>query len=119
MFSPLLVSVVNIILKSKKKIKKRQLLRQHWLLCKRAHSVLIDILHLFGPGIYNQLWNEFKYFELVAAKDENNDDYEILNTKQLAEYRDFWQYTDALLNTEAKDIDSKVNVRNARDDIHT
>lgn len=100
---------MNIILKSKKGIKKQQHLRQHWLYCKRAHSILIDILYLFGPSIFNRLWNQFRYFNLVSAIDEENDDYELLDTKELREYSDFWQFTDNLLNKEAKDLDSKVS----------
>lgn len=107
----MLLSLVNFILQPKNKLKKKQELAGHWLHCKRAHAILMDVLNLFGPEIYHPVWNQFRYFELISAKSASNeldDDYDELDTHQLGEYSDFWNYTDRLLNQDAQDIDAKV-----------
>jgi hypothetical protein len=113
----LLLSLVNFILQPKNKLKKKQELAGHWLHCKRAHAILMDVLNLFGPEIYHPVWNQFRYFELISAKSASNeldDDYDELDTHQLGEYSDFWNYTDRLLNQDAQDIDAKVKKKNLR-----
>ena len=109
--SPLLLSLVNFILKPKTEFRKLEHLRDHWGHCKRAHAILLDVLALFGPDIFNPLWNQFRYFELVHTKTavkEQDDDYDQLDTEELKQYRDFWNFTDRLLNREGKDINAKV-----------
>ncbi|KAI8375686.1 hypothetical protein EDC96DRAFT_551476 [Choanephora cucurbitarum] len=107
---PLLLSLVNFILKPKTEFRKLEHLRDHWGHCKRAHAILLDVLALFGPDIFNPLWNQFRYFELVHTKtaaEEQDDDYDQLDTEELKQYRDFWNFTDRLLNREGKDINAK------------
>ncbi|KAI8076691.1 uncharacterized protein B0P05DRAFT_545475 [Gilbertella persicaria] len=107
---PLLLALINFILKPKSSFKKIEQLRNHWRHCKRAHAILLDVLTLFGPEIYHPLWNQFKYFELIstkAARREEDDDYDQLDTQELKKYRDFWNFADRLLNREEKDLDAK------------
>jgi hypothetical protein len=109
--SALLLSLINFILQPKIKFKKAQDLTNLWLHCKRAHAILIDVLHLFGPEIYYPVWNQFRYFELISTKSaakELDDDYDELDTGRLGEYSDFWNYTDRLLNKDIQDLDVKV-----------
>lgn len=99
------------MLQPKQKFKNKQALKEHWLHCRRAHAILMDVLNLFGPEIYHPVWNQFRYFELISAKSakkELDDDYDELDTGRLGEYRDFWNYTDRLLSKDNQDLDAKV-----------
>ncbi|KAI8355712.1 hypothetical protein BD560DRAFT_455924 [Blakeslea trispora] len=107
---PLLLSLVNFILKPRTRFKNLDQLRDHWRHCKRAHAILLDALALFGPEIFNPLWNQFRYFELVPTKiaaKEQDDDYDQLDTEELKHYRDFWNFADRQLGRETKDINAK------------
>ncbi|KAI9473571.1 MAG: hypothetical protein EXX96DRAFT_310502 [Benjaminiella poitrasii] len=106
----LLLSLVNLILQPKKKFKRKELLKEHWTHCKRAHALLLEVLYLFGPEIYHPLWNQFRNFEFIStnrALNEIDDDYNALDTNMLREYSDFWGFTNRLLNHGGKDLDSK------------
>lgn len=100
-----------MILQPKDNFKKKEQQKEHYLHCKRAHAILMDVLSLYGPGIYNPVWNQFKYFQLVSANKaemEKDDIYSELDTNQLEKYSDFWEFTDKLLNQGTKNLDSKV-----------
>lgn len=105
--------LVNTILQPKAKFKTKEDHKNHWLHCKRAHATLMDVLSLYGPEIYNPMWNQFKYFKLVSsakAKSEDNEIYSDTDTKELSNYSDFWDYTDTLLNRGSSNLDSKVKI---------
>lgn len=104
--------MVNTILQPKAKFDRKELQRKHWLHCKRAHAILMDVLSLYGPEIYYPIWNQFKYFKLISsalAKLENDDNYSELDTLELSNYSDFWDFTDGLLNNGTKNLESKVS----------
>jgi hypothetical protein len=110
-YSSLLLSLVNTILEPKEKLVKKEQQKEHWLHCKRAHAILMDVLSLYGPEIYHPIWNQFSYFKLVSTQKadlEKDDEYSELDTKQLANYSDFWDFTDRLLNHGTKNLESKV-----------
>ncbi|KAI8987415.1 hypothetical protein BDF20DRAFT_904540 [Mycotypha africana] len=109
----LLLALINFILKPKHSFKKKQTLKEHWLHCKRAHAILLDILSVFGPKIFNPMWNQFRYFELISteeAKAAQDDDYDDLDTEELANYSDFWNFTDRTLNCEAQNLEAKCRI---------
>ncbi|GAA5807825.1 hypothetical protein MFLAVUS_001204 [Mucor flavus] len=107
---PLLLGLVNTILQPKAKFDRKELQRTHWLHCKRAHAILMDVLSLYGPEIYYPIWNQFKYFKLISsalAKLEDDDNYSELDTLELSKYSDFWDFTNGLLNNGTKNLESK------------
>jgi hypothetical protein len=111
--SSLLLALVNTILqpKGEEKYAKKEQQRAHWLHCKRAHAILMDVLSLYGPEIYHPVWNQFKYFKLISEKKANiekDENYSGLDTNELGNYSDFWDFTDKLLNHGTKNLDSKV-----------
>lgn len=82
----------------------------HWLECKQAHAILLDILNLYGPDIFLPVFNEFRSFEIISAKEKKSlrdESYELLDTKRLGEYRDFWNFTDRLLSATTSDLETK------------
>lgn len=104
--------MVNTILQPKAKFDRKELQRAHWLHCKRAHAILMDVLSLYGPEIYYPIWNQFKYFKLISsalAKLEDDDNYSELDTRELNNYSDFWDFTNGLLNHGTKNLESKVS----------
>ncbi|KAI7900661.1 uncharacterized protein BX663DRAFT_439128 [Cokeromyces recurvatus] len=106
----LLLSLVNLILQPKEKLKTKKLLKEHWIYCKRAHAILMDALYLFGTEIYSPLWNQFRNFELIPTKRAQralDDDYNVLDTNTLREYSDFWGLVNRVLNHGGKDLETK------------
>ncbi|KAI8642035.1 hypothetical protein BD408DRAFT_417233 [Parasitella parasitica] len=106
----ILISLVNFILKPKNYLKTRPKLTAHWLECKRAHGILLDVLNMYGPDIFLPVFNEFRSFEIISTIEKNNlrdESYELLDTKMLAEYRDFWAFLDRLLSATRKDLETK------------
>ena len=94
----------------KNELKTKRKLTNHWLECKRAHAILLDVLNLYGPDIFLPVFNEFRSFEIIstkAKKDLQDDSYELLDTKRLAEYRDFWNFVDRLLSLTTCDLEAK------------
>ncbi|RCH92449.1 hypothetical protein CU098_009551, partial [Rhizopus stolonifer] len=114
--SALLTALVNIMLQSKDRFRSRDAQRTHWTQCKQAYTLLIDVLTLFGPAIYNPIWNEFLYFDIPCDAQQNEDmedessQYELLNIKELSAYRDIWDYIDKTLNESNSYLDSKCQV---------
>ncbi|KAF1798531.1 hypothetical protein FB192DRAFT_1391990 [Mucor lusitanicus] len=106
----ILITLINFILKPKEELKDKKKLISHWLECRRAHGILLDILKLHGPDIYLPVFNEFRSFELISSEDKQNlrdDNYEQLDTQRLGEYRDFWNFTDRLLSATTTDLETK------------
>ncbi|KAK4516368.1 uncharacterized protein ATC70_011339 [Mucor velutinosus] len=106
----ILITLINFILQPKNELRNKDKLVKHWLECKRAHALLLDILSLYGPDIYLPVFNEFRSFELISSKDKNSlhdDIYELLNTKRLSEYRDFWNFTDRVLSATTTDLETR------------
>lgn len=105
------MALVNTILQPKSKFNRKDQQKKHWLHCKRAHAILMDVLSLYGPEIYYPIWNQFKFFKLIShmnAQLENDDNYSELDTHELNNYSDFWDFTDSLLNSGTKNLESKV-----------
>ncbi|RCH95087.1 hypothetical protein CU097_003569 [Rhizopus azygosporus] len=101
--SALLLTLINLMLQSKDSFRSKETQVTHWIHCKQAHMLLMDILTLFGPNIYKPVWNEFMYFNISCSQqsieeEDESSHYELLNTKELSHYFDFWDYTDKLLN---------------------
>ena len=97
-------------MKPKDELRTKPKLISHWLECKRAHTILLDVLNLYGPDIYLPVFNEFRSFELIPSKDKKNlkdEIYELLDTERLGEYRDFWNFTDRLLSATTNDLETK------------
>lgn len=103
--------LINSMLQPKDKFSRKEQHRSHWIFCKRAHATLMDVLSLYGPEIYDPIWNQFKYFKYVSATKASLEDDEIyseFDNKELSNYSDFWDYTDTLLNHGSANLDSKV-----------
>lgn len=108
--SNILVTLINFILQPKEDLKNQHKMIDHWLECKRAHAILLDILNLYGPDIFLPVFNEFRSFEVVssrAKRDLQDESYELLDTKQLGEYRDFWNFVDRVLSATTRDLQAK------------
>ncbi|RCI04705.1 hypothetical protein CU098_008931 [Rhizopus stolonifer] len=86
---------------------------KQWLLCKKAHTLLVDVLTLSGPHTFDPLWNQFRHFELIetrrATKACQDDDYDLLNTGELTTFCDFWNFVERLLKDASKGLDAHVN----------
>lgn len=109
-YSNILITLINFILQPKDELRNKRKLIGHWLECKRAHAILLDILSLYGPDIYLPVFNEFRSFELISSKDKKHlrdEIYELLDTQRLGEYRDFWNFTDRVLSATATDLETK------------
>ncbi|KAI8076576.1 uncharacterized protein B0P05DRAFT_638107 [Gilbertella persicaria] len=86
---------------------------KQWLLCKKAHTLLVDVLTLSGSHTFDPLWNQFRHFELIetrrATKACQDDDYDLLNTGELTTFCDFWNFVERLLKDASKGLDAHVN----------
>ncbi|KAG1145648.1 hypothetical protein G6F36_015122 [Rhizopus arrhizus] len=71
----------------------------------------MDVLTLFGPEMFNPVWNEFAYFKLSSSQSMDMDDesgqYELLNTKELSAYSGFWNYVDKVLNQPSHHLEAR------------
>ncbi|KAL7334182.1 hypothetical protein PS15p_202988 [Mucor circinelloides] len=106
----ILITLINFILQPKDTLRNKRKLIDHWLECKQAHAILLDILNLYGPDIFLPVFNEFRSFEIISAKEKKSlrdESYELLDTKRLGEYRDFWNFTDRLLSATTSDLETK------------
>ncbi|KAI9262742.1 hypothetical protein BY458DRAFT_514866 [Sporodiniella umbellata] len=114
--STLLTALINTMLQSKETFKSREAQRTHWTQCRQAYTLLADVLALFGPSMYNPVWNEFSEFRIDCDAYQNEDmedessQYELLDTKQLAAYHDLWGYIDTTLNQANANLESKCRV---------
>ncbi|KAG1444110.1 hypothetical protein G6F46_012602 [Rhizopus delemar] len=109
--SALLIALINTMLQSKDGFKSRETQRNHWSQCKQAYTLLMDVLTLFGPEMFNPVWNEFAYFKLSSSQSMDMDDesgqYELLNTKELSAYSGFWNYVDKVLNQPSHHLEAR------------
>lgn len=75
--------------------------REHGAACPEAYKILLDVLKTHGAGSISPILNEFQSTNLIPSREYKlllDDRYEMLDTKMLGKYSDFWEYTREVLS---------------------
>ncbi|KAI8886328.1 hypothetical protein K501DRAFT_171162 [Backusella circina FSU 941] len=113
----LLSILINFILQPKTKIKTRHDKKRHFLACRKAYHILLDVLHLFGSSIFNRIWMEFGTNTARATalnmngkrkrqSGNSSDSDEDMFTKYVGEFEDLWQLIRVVLKYSKNTLES-------------
>lgn len=107
----LLIILINFMMEKKTKYKTPKLQKKHWIECNRTYGLLKDILYLFGPSIFDEVWDQFRFFRLDRLPKDRSvneqDEISELDSKQLNKYDDLWAYIDHTLNNAINDLEGR------------
>lgn len=125
----IILAILDLLLKKKEATNPSQF-KEDWVLVEKAHDLLLSALSLFGPKLFDGVWDTFDQFQLTGSLKQSRlepnyplscDTFDTVNTRDgdhdgdtdfscgFKTFKDFWDFVSQSFSTATDLLQAKVN----------